>query len=276
MLTVDGFRPRLLANFIAHYLAIGVFSQNMLFTVQITEATKFEHLDNLMSFLRDKGVYFDIFLGKWSSEALMYHQAHKLLYCTTKEDWILIADSDEFHEYPDHNVTSFLSRIDAQGYNLVNGIFLDRVSPNGALLELQDNENIFKKFELGCRFHRLFHLGTPKKVMAFKGFLRINRGHHRLALCWFWVRRNYLHLTPWTTCPPKKHIDIKPFEKRLNVHHFKWMKGQYNATLHKANVWKGTSVEDSYRTVLRHLDRCGGICVSNSKLKCSKNLSSFM
>ena len=229
-----------------------------------------------MSFLQSKDVYFDIFLGKWSSEALMYHQAHKLLYCTTEKDWIVIADSDEFHEYPKHNVSNFLSRIDAQGYNLVNGIFLDRVSSTGALLELHDDENIFKKFELGCRFHRLFHLGTPKKVLAFKGYLRINRGHHRLALCWFWVRRNYLHLTPWSECPPKKHVEIKPFEKRLNVHHFKWLKGQYNATLHKANVWKGSSVEKSYRTVLKHLDECVGICIPNPKLKCSKVLSSFM
>ena len=274
MLTVDGFRPRLLANFIEHYSAIGILSKNMLFTVQITHSTKVEHLNHLVSLLRSKGVYFDIFLGRWSSEALMYHQAHKLLHCTTKEDWILVADSDEFHEYPDHNVTSFLSRMDVHGYNVVNGIFLDRVSSTGALLELKGDESIFKKFELGCRFHRLFHLGTPKKVMAFKGYLRINRGHHRLALCWFWVRRNYLHLTPWTACPPRQHININPFEKRLNVHHFKWMKGQYNATLHKANVWKGASVENSYRAVLRHLDRCGGICISNSKLKCSKILSS--
>lgn len=276
MLTVRGFRPRLLANFIEHYLAIGVLSQNMLFTVQITQDTKLERLGNLMTFLRSKDVYFDIFLGKWSSEALMYHQAHKLLHCTTKEDWILVADSDEFHEYPDHNVTSFLLGIDTHGYNLVNGIFLDRVSSTGALLELHEGENIFKKFELGCRFHQVFHLGTPKKVMAFKGYLRINRGHHRLALCWFWVRRNYLHLTPWTSCPPQEQVKIKPFEKRLNVHHFKWMKGQYDATLHKANVWKGTAVENSYRSVLRHLEKCGGICISNSKLKCGKAFSPLM
>ncbi|CAL6339127.1 unnamed protein product [Bathycoccus prasinos] len=268
MLTVDGFRPKLIANFIEHYLALGVVSKNMLFTVQITGDTKFEHLEYLMSILERYEVYFDIFFGKWSSEALMYHQAHKLLHCTTERDWILVADSDEFHEYPNHNVTSFLSRMDTHGYNVVNGIFLDRVSSTGSLLELKDDENIFKKFELGCRFHRLFHLGTPKKVMAFRGYLRINRGHHRLALCWFWVRRNYLHLTPWAECPPQKHIAIKPFEKRLNVHHFKWMKGQYSATLHKANVWKGTPVENSYRTVLKHLDRCGGICISNPKLKC--------
>ena len=62
MLTVDGFRPRLLANFIEHYSAIGILSENMLFTVQITHSTKVEHLNNLVSFLRSKDVYFDIFL----------------------------------------------------------------------------------------------------------------------------------------------------------------------------------------------------------------------
>ncbi|CAL6334343.1 glycosyltransferase family 4 [Bathycoccus prasinos] len=276
MLAAEGFRPKLISNFIQHYEKLGVRNEKMLFTIQITDNVESKVLSNLISILKSKGVYFDVFLGKWSSEALMYHQAHKLLHCTSREDWIIVADSDEFHEYPGNNVSEFLFKIGAQGYNVVNGIFLDRVASNGNLLELTGNEKLFKKFNLGCRLHNKFHLGTPKKVMAFKGYLRINRGHHRLALCWFWTRRNYLHLTPWSECPPKNEDEIKPFEKRLNVHHFKWMKGQYEATSHKAMVWKGSSVEVSYLRVLEHLKKCGGICVLNPELKCTKNLSPFM
>ena len=200
----------------------------------------------------------------------MYHQAHKLLYCTTSQDWIIVADSDEFHEYPGKDVANFFRELDFNGVNVVNGLFLDRVSTDGLLKELVDDVHIFNQFELGCQLHRIFSLGTPKKVMAFKGSLRINRGHHRLALCWFWNRRNYLDLTPWKTCPPKNSVEIKPYPKRLKVHHFKWMRGQYEATQLKAEVWRGTTVGKFYDKTLDHLDQCSGICIKSSEVKCTK------
>lgn len=276
MLAVNGFRPKLIEYFIKHYSNIGILKRNMLFTVQLGEEVDIKILRDLINILKSHGVYFDVVIGEWSSEVLMYHQAHKLLHCTHKNDWIIVADSDEFHEYPDNNVTKFLADLDSKSYNVVNGFFMDRLTQDGRLQDIFAEENLFQKFPLGCRLHNLFNLGTPKKVMAFKGYLRINRGHHRIALCWFWNRRNYLYLTPWSECPPKSHFEPNPWEKRLNVHHFKWMKGQYEATLHKANVWKGTAVEKSYLFVLDHLNQCNGVCVSNPKNKCTKKLSQYM
>lgn len=270
MISVSGFRPKLIEYFMDHYSKLGILNENMLFTIQINAGVNVRDLRRVTDILSSRGTYFDVFLGNWSSEALMYHQSHKLLHCTKEIDWIVVADSDEFHEYPGNNISRFLSVIDAEGYNLVNGIFLDRLAHDGTLQDLGENENLAKKFPIGCRLHLLFNLGTPKKVMAFKGYLRINRGHHRLALCWYWNRRSYLHLTPWKTCPPERHFALKPFTKRLNVHHFKWMKGQYSATQYKAKVWEGTAIEKSYRLVLDHLRRCNGICISNPKIKCTR------
>ena len=73
--------------------------------------------------LQGHGCYFDIFVGNWSSEALLYHQSHKLKSCADSQDWIIVADSDEFHAYPGRRVQPFLNSLDAQGYNYVNGIF---------------------------------------------------------------------------------------------------------------------------------------------------------
>ncbi len=270
MISVSGFRPKLIEYFIEHYSKLGILNKNMLFTIQINVDVNVRTLQRVTDILSSRGTYFDVFLGNWSSEALMYHQAHKLLHCTKETDWIVVADSDEFHEYPGNNISRFLSVIEAEGYNLVNGIFLDRLARDGTLQDLGEKDNLYEKFPIGCRLHLLFNLGTPKKVMAFKGYLRINRGHHRLALCWYWNRRSYLHLTPWKTCPPERQFALKPFKKRLNVHHFKWMKGQYSATQCKARVWEGTKVEKSYRLVLHHLRRCNGICISNPKIKCAR------
>jgi len=269
MVTVDSFRMKLLEDFLEYYIKLGIRIENFLLTVQMTSNSELEKVVFVLDAITKKGAYFDILIGKWTSESLMFHQAHKLLHCTTRKDWIIVADSDEFHEYPSKDVKLFLEKLDSQNINVVNGIFLDRVSRNGELVELQSEVHLFKQFELGCRFHRNFNLGTPKKVMAFKGTLRINRGHHRLALCWFWDRRNYLDLTPWKSCPPNNATKIKPYGKILNVHHFKWMKGQYEATLHKAEVWNETLVGESYKNVLRHFDQCKDICIESSELKCA-------
>lgn len=272
MITVDGFRVALVNSFIDYYRKIGIEVRNILITVQMTRESKLDHVVNVLDILKSKGVYYDILVGEWSSESLMFHQAHKLLHCTRPNDWIIVADSDEFHEYPTKDVKVFLKKLDFRNINIVNGIFLDRVSINGSLEELYYDSHIFEEFPLGCQLHRSFSLGTPKKVMAFKGYLRINRGHHRIALCWFWNRRNYLDLTPWDSCPPKILVELKSYARRLNVHHFKWMKGQYEATQHKAKVWANTSVGKSYHNVLKHLEQCGGICVRNPKIECSRQI----
>ena len=270
MITIDGFRATLINSFLDYYTKIGLRARNILVTVQMRKDSKLENVVRVLDILKSKGVYYDIFIGEWSSEALMFHQAHKLMYCTGAEDWIIVADSDEFHEYPTGDVNQFLKDLDSQKINMVNGIFLDRVSHDGSLKELSHKSDIFEQFPLGCRLHRSLRLGTPKKVMAFKGTLRINRGHHRIALCWFWNRRNYLDLTPWDSCPPKNMTELKPYKKRLNVHHFKWMKGQYEATKHKANVWANTSVGEAYKNTLMHLKHCKGLCVRNPSIKCMK------
>lgn len=273
LITVDGFRVVLLTYFLDYYKKIGIEARNILVTVQMRRESKHDRVVRVLKVLKSKGVYYDILIGEWSSESLMFHQLHKLLYCTGPNDWILVADSDEFHEYPTKDVNEFLKELDSRNINIVNGIFLDRVSLDGSLKELSHNSHIFNQFPLGCRLHRSFNLGTPKKVMAFKGTLRINRGHHRVALCWFWIRRNYLHLTPWESCPPPKRMELKPYTRRLNVHHFKWIKGQYEATQHKAEVWANTSVGKAYNTVLQHLEQCRGICVKNLKMQCSRKFN---
>jgi len=223
MVTVDSFRVELLNTFINYYIGLGIKPRNILLTVQVLRSSEVDRIIKIIDLIVSKGVYYDIFIGKWSSEALMFHQAHKLLHCTKAKDWNIVADSDEFHGYPTNDLRTFLRHLDSENINVVNGLFLDRVSSDGSLKALRSTSSIFAQFELGCRIHKTFRLGTPKKVMAFKGNLRINRGHHRLALCWFWNRRNYLDISPWSDCPPNEVTKINPYPDRLDVHHFKWM-----------------------------------------------------
>lgn len=275
MITVNSFRPIIFDEFVEYYSRLGIEYENMLLTIQVNAYTKEEELRFLVRKLESRNIYYDIFWGNWTSESLMFHQAHKLFFCTEGTDWIVVADSDEFHEYPGGNLGEFVKRLELHGYNFATGIFLDRVTVSGSLTGMNDQLPLFKQFPLGCRLHRVLKLGTPKKIMIFRGDLRINRGHHRLALCWFWKRRNQLHLTPWSRCPPLEREKILPYPDKLNVHHFKWMKGQYEATKQKAKVWEGTDVGDMYKNVMKYLDHCRGICVNFPGLQCSRQKSLY-
>jgi hypothetical protein len=270
MITADGFRPALLNYFVEHYAKLGIMHENMLFTIQMDESTDPRKLSVLIDKLTSWNIYFDVQIGSWTSESLMFHQAHKLLFCTDKNDWIVVADSDEFHEYPRGNLTSFVKELTIKGYNFVNGIFLDRVSRGGSLEKIDESKHLFQQFPMGCRVHRRLSLGTPKKVMIFRGNLRINRGHHRLALCWFWQRRNQLFLTPWSSCPPQQIEIISPYPKRLNVHHFKWLNGQLEASKYKAGAYFGSKPGESYQKVVDYLTKCKGLCIDDRKIGCRR------
>ena len=77
-----------------------------------------------------------------------------------------------------------------------------------------------------------------------------------------------MHLTPWSRCPPQGKDVISPYPKRLNVHHFKWMSGQLEASWSKAHAYFNTSTSQIYQNVLKYLRKCGGICVDDTRIKC--------
>ncbi|XRB17817.1 glycosyltransferase family 4 protein [Pseudoscourfieldia marina] len=265
----QGFRAQMLSAWVEHYSRLGVSKRNMLFTIRVNTATSAVQVSSLINFLGSHEIYFDVYIGDWTSEALMFHQLHKLKFFTKARDWIVTADSDEFHEYPGGNVESFLKYCEKAGYNLVNGLFLDRVARNGHLKKLDDNISLFDQFPLGCRLHNLIALGTPKKVMAYKGTLRINRGHHRVAPCTFWERRKLSDLTNWPMCDPWRIESLNPYPKILNVHHFKWMQGQLESIRMKmAHYVRGDSSYRAYANSLKHMEYYNGICVHCKRTMC--------
>mmetsp|Transcript_24751 Transcript_24751/g.78237 ORF Transcript_24751/g.78237 Transcript_24751/m.78237 type:complete len:248 (+) Transcript_24751:1705-2448(+) len=233
----------------------------------------------MMAEVRKYGLYHDIYEGKWSSESLTFHQLHKLLNIVKNDDWVLTVDSDEFHEYPMF-LPAFLAKCDKKGYNFVRGNFADRTTSSGKLSNLRPNKSIWKQYPLECQITNSLGLGTPKKIMAYKGFLRINRGHHRLASCAFFLHRGYLHLTPFSSSSCLPHLtqfsQYSPYPRQLKVHHFKWMNGTYEAAVHKAKTWShlagnqgsnmsqsALSVAAAYARTVNHLD-------SNSRRFCTK------
>ena len=62
MLAAIGFRPKLIEYFVEHYSELGIANTNMLFTIQIDEDVSYDVLFRIVSILKAKGVYFDVYI----------------------------------------------------------------------------------------------------------------------------------------------------------------------------------------------------------------------
>ncbi len=152
------------------------------------------------------------------------------------DDWLVIADLDEFHEYPTRldRITAYC---DAHGYDFVMGELVDRVAPGGVLAEL-DERPLSAQFPLGCHLTRDLCGGWSRKVVLARPAVAIVEGNHE-ALC-------------GNGCPEERiHVPI---------HHFRW-----DARVVDKNRFMIDSIRErglyhwnEKERLLRHLEAGGG------------------
>lgn len=117
------------------------------------------------------------------------------------DDWIIPVDADEFYEYPEP-VPSLLDKLDAGGFDGIDGYFVDRVAADFSLPEITDAP-LFEQFPLETQITRYIVKGCPDKICGIKNRYEYICGHHHT---YGGPRPNY-----GPSC--------------LKVHHFKWRKG---------------------------------------------------
>ena len=108
---------------------------------------------------------------------------------TRLEDWVSIADSDEFQSYPglgggggrgarSATIGDALRAVEAAGANFVMGQMVDRVSPDGVLAPVRPVGSLFQQFPNECHVVQRLTKGYTYKVVAFKAYWRTNTGNH--------------------------------------------------------------------------------------------------
>lgn len=109
-------------------------------------------------------------------------------------DWIVWADSDEFHYYP-----GGLERILQTGADYVTGRLYDRFAPGGYLADTRPSIPLDWQFPLGAEFTSMVMRGDERKVAVAK---------------------------PGVTLVPGQHVVVGDSWRRsdqlVTVHHFKW------------------------------------------------------
>jgi Glycosyl transferase family 2 len=113
-------------------------------------------------------------------------------------DWFIVADLDELHVF-NRPLAELLDWCDRHGYDAVEGCYLDRVAADGTFPKVTD-ASLWDQFPLagGLSFPLLG--ATPTKVVAARGRVRLDLGHH--------TARN---------ARPAPHREVY-----AQVHHFKW------------------------------------------------------
>ncbi|GAA2848295.1 hypothetical protein GCM10010517_05540 [Streptosporangium fragile] len=94
-----------------------------------------------------------------------------------RDDWFVVADLDEFQLY-DRPLPDLLAWCEREGYDLVEGCYLDRLGRDGSFPEVLPGP-LWEQFPLAGMLSFPLLGATPTKVTAARGGIRLEHGHHR-------------------------------------------------------------------------------------------------
>ncbi|RJS92648.1 hypothetical protein [Salinisphaera sp. Q1T1-3] len=217
----------LVGHFADHYLGLGVPAKNFHIVLNATR----ENADELRiasSMLETRGIVpEEIWVEPYTSEAMWQKRRDVQRRCVPKDHWVISADADEFHEYP-LPLPRFLAQCELNGVTCVDGVFVDRVTPDGTLPSLDRDRPLSIQFPVQAMVQgRIVGFGEKNrpfgsiKLMAFDAGLLPAQGGHGLVdkgEARFLFGR---HLAEY----PQISLPAFRFCLPLRVHHYKWHAG---------------------------------------------------
>jgi len=218
----------LLPHFIDYYKSLGIKAQNMHFILQATK-TDIPEMDSALAILNQYDITpTEIWIAPYTSATMWEKRREIQQKVANDDDWVISADVDEFHEFPDE-LHTFLAYCNKKGINCIQGVFIDRLTADGTLAPIKDSPPLWEQFpvqaDVICTIRQEEQKGWETgtvNIMACKGYLLPKIGGH----------------SPISNGKPVKYIfgssqlvyfnGIKNSSTRfmipLRVHHFKWNK----------------------------------------------------
>ena len=223
----------LLRLFVQHYVSLGIQPKNFLILAQGTEERS---VSELADWFMGIGVRFiRKWIGRYDSvqRFLEYLFLQEDAGITHSDQWVVLADSDELHEFrvPLPPVIEYLKN---HSYNGLISYFADRVAPSGSLPEgIVDLKPLLTQYPLICPITRELLKGFDWKVVLFQAKFRAhNHKVEGLQACRRHVslrRFGLSHEIKGRLCShsigggPKIFSDKRTSSDAIVVvHHFKW------------------------------------------------------
>jgi hypothetical protein len=199
--TCDPQRFNLLRPFVAHYRAYGVrsFFINLHFDVSYPPDQHAAHSERANALLGDLGLSLhSVYSGPFDAMAIRRHHDSIQKNIASRFRWLISADLDEFHEFPDQ-LDKFAPFLESKNLDGVRGRFVDRMARAG-FPELQPDVSIWRQFPLGTDMTRAVLRGWIDKVMLHRPEVRLVPGHHDAyggANIRFWAETCAVHHFKW-------------------------------------------------------------------------------
>ena len=220
----------LLPHFIQHYYALGI--DDIAITLQSSDNQA--NIKQATHICKSFGIDpYDIWIGEYTSQKM--HDRRLEAAQRLNPDWIIHADIDEFHEWPD-KPENILASTEC---NAVQGVFVDRVSEDGRISLVDPEANIQNQFPIcGNLMKEWFHgMWSPPtglvKMMAYRPNIGISRGGHVATgkSAKYILGSDLSSFSDIHTTERKKNTPYK-------VHHFKWQGDVIDKLKKRIEVYK--------------------------------------
>ncbi|MFF9583180.1 glycosyltransferase family 2 protein [Streptomyces achromogenes] len=234
---IGSVEPPLLAAWVRYYRKLGI--ERFLIAFHFPEHVPETHRHELQSAAREMGIVpAHTSTGPWHEHT--NGELRDALRHRAGPGWHLLADADEFHQYPGplHQV---ILRAEETGHRVVGGLMLDRVTAGGRLSGWRPEGGLDLAYPLGGHLtHRLLR-ADPRKIVLAHHDVTVASGNHR---------------SPGHRPDP---------DRLCAVHHFKWREGvrqdiERRAAHSADGTWQTTSAARlaEARRLLAHLGKHGG------------------
>ncbi|OEU96264.1 glycosyltransferase family 2 protein [Streptomyces oceani] len=189
--------PDLLAAWVRHYRWLGI--ERFLIAFHFPDHVPDVRRHQLQAASRELGIIpTGTSAGPWHEH--INTQLRDALRNRAGAGWHLLADADEFQQYP-APLSDVIAQAEKTGHRVVGGLMLDRVAASGRLTGWQPEDGLDLAYPLGGHLtHRLLH-GDPRKIVLARHDVALASGNHRAP----------------GHQPDTDHI--------CAVHHFKWRSG---------------------------------------------------
>jgi hypothetical protein len=187
----------IVSHFIKYYKELGVDKFLLILNTVDKNSEKLKYVQNILRKYNIKEEM--VWIGDFRDEIKTHNMAQVVSKNTNLEDWVVTVDVDEFQKYY-VDLRKFISYCEKKNYHCVMGNFVDRLTKNGKIVDINEDTNIWEVFPIETNMN-YWNDTIYTKVLLSKAYAEVSKGHHFLV------------------CDSSSG---KYFPSKLEVHHFKW------------------------------------------------------
>ena len=174
-------------------------------------------LSSVERVLRQHGAQYVTWVARFS-DACTFHHVH-LTSLALAHDWVVWADTDEFHDLNGQTVDTVIDKLEGDGAKVLSGRMIDRVAADGRFPRVHALAPLDEQFPLRCDITGAVMQACRDKVMLAGAHVYLTDGHHFVKDMLTLLLDERFH-----SVPRSRPMSAKQRGGGI-VNHFKWISG---------------------------------------------------